>query len=65
MHECLSVYLSFSNVSDPDPHGSALQLAPWIRIRIGDADSGSGSSLEMRIPDPDPGTLKIMKTGKN
>ena len=29
--------------SDPDPHGSALKLTPWIRIRIRDADSGSSS----------------------
>jgi len=33
------------SVSDPDPHGSPLQLTAWIRIRIRirDADSGSGS----------------------
>jgi len=35
----------FRSVSDPDPHGSALKLTPWIRIRIRirDADSGSRS----------------------
>jgi len=35
------------SVSDPDPHGSALKLTPWIRIRIriGDVDSGSGSRI--------------------
>ena len=32
-----------SSVSDPDPHGSALKLTPWILICIRDADSGSGS----------------------
>jgi len=34
-----------TSVSDPDPHGSALNLTPWIRsrIRIKDSDSGSGS----------------------
>jgi len=29
---------------DPDPHGSALNWTPWIRIRIRDADPGSGLS---------------------
>jgi len=32
-----------TSVSDPDPHGSALKMTPWIRIRIRDVDSGSGS----------------------
>jgi len=37
--------MGHGSVSDPDPHGSALKLTPWIqiRIRIRDADSGSGS----------------------
>jgi len=30
------------SVSDPDPHGSALKMTPWIRIRIRDADSATG-----------------------
>jgi hypothetical protein len=27
---------------DPDPHGSALRLVSWIRIRIGNADTDLG-----------------------
>ncbi len=32
---------------DPDPHGSALILVSWIRIRIGNADLDSGGSMEI------------------
>jgi hypothetical protein len=37
--ELLQVGIS---AADPDPHGSALSLVSWIRIRIGNADPDLG-----------------------
>ncbi len=55
MYDCRIPYPGIGTVTknqcfglDPDPHGSALILLFWIRIRLGNAD-------------PDPGAKKLTK----
>jgi hypothetical protein len=37
------------SVSDPDPHGTALILLSWVRIRIGNADPDKGTRKSIKI----------------